>query len=144
MAEEVVKAGYSTPMLHVASIEKSIAFYELLGFKLIDSTDEKPLEWARLHCESGSLMFLRAEHTVDPSKQGFLLYMYTPDLPALREQLVAAGVNAGLIKRPEYMPSGMINFRDPDGYIIEIGQWGREDHERWEKHLAERAMAAQK
>jgi catechol 2,3-dioxygenase-like lactoylglutathione lyase family enzyme len=144
MAQEAVKAGYSTPMLHVASIEKSIAFYELLGFTLIDSTDDKPLGWARLHCESGSIMFLRAEHTVDPSKQGFLLYLYTPDLPALREQLIAAGVDTGAIKRPEYMQSGMINFRDPDGYIIEIGQWGREEHEKWEQHLAQRAVAGQK
>jgi hypothetical protein len=29
-----VKAGYCTPMLHVAEIEKSIRFYELLGFNV--------------------------------------------------------------------------------------------------------------
>jgi len=30
-----VKAGYSTSMLHVAEIEKSIRFYELLGFATV-------------------------------------------------------------------------------------------------------------
>jgi predicted lactoylglutathione lyase len=30
-----VKAGYSTSMLHVAEIEKSIRFYELLGFTTV-------------------------------------------------------------------------------------------------------------
>jgi hypothetical protein len=27
-----IKVGYSTPLLHVAEIERSIRFYELLGF----------------------------------------------------------------------------------------------------------------
>ena len=44
------KATHSTPMLHVAALERSIPFYELLGFRLIDSDGSKPLGWARLHC----------------------------------------------------------------------------------------------
>ena len=59
------KAGYSTPLLHVAEIEKSISFYELLGFTTIDTDRCNPLGWARLHCEDGSaVMFLRAEDAV--------------------------------------------------------------------------------
>jgi len=46
-----VKAGYSTPMLHVAEIEESIRFYELLGFATVDTDRCKPLGWARMHCE---------------------------------------------------------------------------------------------
>jgi hypothetical protein len=42
-----VKAGYCTPMLHVAEIEKSTRFYELLGFTTIDTDGCKPLGWAR-------------------------------------------------------------------------------------------------
>ena len=34
-----VKAGYSTPMLHVADIENSIRFYELLGFTTISAAN---------------------------------------------------------------------------------------------------------
>ena len=119
------KATYSTPMLHVAEIEKSIRFYELLGFALIDTDGCKALQWARLHCESGSIMFLRLEKPLDPSKQGFLFYLYTPDLAGLREHLLTNGVKAPAINYPEYMPSGKINLADPDGYHIEIAQWGK-------------------
>src|SRR5258706_11959420 len=96
------KAAYSTPMLHVAEIENSIRFYQLLGFAVIDTDGCKPLGWARLHCESGSIMFLRAEKPLDPSKQGFLFYLYTPDLTGLREHLLANSVKVPAINYPEY------------------------------------------
>jgi predicted enzyme related to lactoylglutathione lyase len=129
------KVGYSTPMLHVAEIENSIRFYELLGFTTIDTDDCKPLGWARLHCEGGSVMFLRLERPLDPSKQGFLFYMYTSDLAGLRERLVANGINVPAIDYPEYMPSGKINIADPDGYHIEVAHWGKSEQEAWEKRL---------
>lgn len=47
------KAGWLTPLLHVANIETSIRFYELLGFSTIDTDRAKPLGWARMHCEGG-------------------------------------------------------------------------------------------
>jgi len=129
-----IKAGYSTPMLHVAEIEKSICFYELLGFTTVDTDRCTPLGWARMHCEGGAVMFLRAEGPVDPSHP-VMLYMYTPDLPALHEQLLAAGVQVPPIGYPGYMPSGEINLRDPDGNIIPIAHWGKAEHEAWEKRI---------
>jgi catechol 2,3-dioxygenase-like lactoylglutathione lyase family enzyme len=131
-----VKAGYSTPMLHVADIEQSIRFYELLGFTTIDTDRCTPLGWARLHCEGGAIMFLRAEHPIDPAAQALILYMYTPDLPTLRDQLIASGIPIRPITYMEYMPSGMINFRDPDGYIIEIAHWDKPEQEAWTKRIS--------
>ncbi len=64
--------------------------------------------------------------------------MYTPDLPALREHLIANGLDVSPIRRPEYMRSGEVQLRDPDGNIVLVGHWGRAEHEAWEKHLAER------
>src|SRR5437660_5171566 len=87
-----VNVGYSTPLLHVADIERSIRFYELLGFATLDTDRGKPLGWARMHCEGGAVMFLRAEEPVDASAQAVLLYMYTPDLIRLREHLLASGI----------------------------------------------------
>ena len=137
------KAGYSTPMLHVAEIERSIRFYELLGYKTIDTDGCKPLGWARLHCEDGSaVMFLRAEHAINASAQAFMIYLYTPNLSELREHLVAHGVSASSIKHPPYMPSGQINLTDPDGYLIEIAHWGKAEQEAWEQHLKARAGIA--
>jgi len=62
-----VKAGYCTPLLHVEEIERSIRFYELLGFATIDTDRAQPLGWARLHCEGGALMLVRAEEGLDKS-----------------------------------------------------------------------------
>src|SRR5258706_2651173 len=111
-----VKAGYSTPMLHAADIEKSIRFYELFGFTTIDTEGCAPLAWARLHCEDGSAaMFLRVS---------------------------ADGIKVPPINSPEYMPSGKINLADPDGYQIEIAHWRKSDQEAWEKHLKSKAGVA--
>ncbi len=79
------KAGWYTPLLHVMDVRRSIRFYELLGFELIDleGPPERP-GWARMHCEGGAVMFLLAEEPFDPTKHALLTAMYTPDLPALR------------------------------------------------------------
>jgi hypothetical protein len=43
-------------------------FYPLLGFELIDQMGESDrLGWARMHCEDGALMFLRAEEIHPPT-----------------------------------------------------------------------------
>ncbi len=132
------KVGYSTPLLHVAEIERSIRFYELLGFATIDTDRAKPLGWARLHCAGGAVMFLRAEEPVDASAQAVLLYMYTPDLASLRESLLAAGVKVPPIRYPEYMPSGEVGITDPDGYYILVAHWGKAEQEAWERRIGAR------
>jgi hypothetical protein len=129
-----VKAGYSTPLLHASSIEASIRFYELLGFETIDTDRCEPIGWARMHCEGGAVMFLRTEQPVD-FVEPTLLYMYTPDLAAFREQLVASGVHVPPIKYPHYMPSGEITLHDPDGATIFVGHWGKTEHDAWEKRI---------
>jgi hypothetical protein len=128
-----VKATYSTPMLHVMEIERSLGFYELLGFVTIDTDGGKPLGWARMHCEGGALMFLRAEHAVDPAVQGILLYMYSLDLTALRAELQTSGVSVPHIGYPEYMASGEMRLVDPDGYSVIVAHWGKSEQEAWDK-----------
>ena len=141
------KAGYSTPMLHVADIARSLRFYELLGFETIDTEGEPP-GWARMHCEGGALMFLANEEEDDApghaAPPALMLVMYCPDLPALREHLLAQGVKVSAITHPPYMPSGEINFRDPDGNFLNICHWGKPEHEAWEKRLAEKKAATEK
>jgi catechol 2,3-dioxygenase-like lactoylglutathione lyase family enzyme len=133
------KAGYATPMFHVAEIEESIAFYERLGFETIDTDRCTPLGWARLHCEGGAVMFLRAEEPVNASAQAVMLVMYTPDLAGLREQLLASGVKAPTVRYPPYMPSGEMCLSDPDGYLVFVNHWGKTEHEAWEKRIGRKA-----
>lgn len=131
MTAAPVKAGFSTPLLHVASIERSIDFYRELGFEVVDTDRCDPIGWARLHCEGGAIMLLRAEEPVDPCAQAVLFYLYTPDLPALRRQLVKAGLTVSEIRRPLYMPSGEIRLEDPDGYVLLVAHWGDTEHTAW-------------
>jgi predicted enzyme related to lactoylglutathione lyase len=135
----IAEVAHSTPMLHVAEIERSIQFYELLGFRVIDTDGCTPIGWARLHCKSGDIMFLRAERLIDAKAQGFLFYLYAPDLVALRERLVAQGVAVSAIKHHAYMLSGTVNLVDPDGYHVEIAHWGKEQQADWERRLEEKA-----
>ncbi|GAC1660632.1 MAG: hypothetical protein NVS9B15_24470 [Acidobacteriaceae bacterium] len=134
-----VKASYCTPMLHVASIEDSIRFYQHLGFELIDTEGSDPIGWARIHSKGGGMMFLRAEHPIDKTAQAVMFTLYTSQLPALREQLLAAGINASAIRYPEYMPSGEISLKDPDGFLINICQWGEPEQTAWEKRVGDKA-----
>jgi hypothetical protein len=53
-----------------------------------------------------------------------LFYLYSPDLVALREHLIAAGVRVSTITYPEHMPKGEVRVDDPDGYCLLIGQAG--------------------
>ncbi len=136
------KAGYSTPMLHVMDVSRSIGFYQLLGFDLIDSQGDPP-GWARMHCEGGAIMFLLAEHPIGPEKHATMLYMYTADLPALREHLVAHGLTVPSICYPEYMKSGELFVKDPDGNAVFVGHWGEKEHSAWLEHLERRRSGGQ-
>lgn len=137
-----MSVGYLTPLLHVSEVEKSIGFYERIGFRLIDVEGATGcLGWARMHTEDGSaIMLARTEqkHAVDPDQLGIILVLYAEDLAALRESLVAAGDKPSPIEHPPWMPSGMFIVSDPDGYPVGINQWGNEEHTAWLAQLEEK------
>jgi hypothetical protein len=82
-------------------------------------------------------MLLRAEEPVDPAVQSILLYLYTPDLPALRGLLMANGLHVPEIRYPEYLPSGEIFLSDSDGYAVGVAHWGAQEDEAWLRRIAE-------
>src|SRR5262245_58640355 len=134
------KAGWSTPMLYVTDVERSIRFYRRIGFELVDVEAENgcPPSWARLGTADGSAIMLLGgadEGGMKPDQQGVTLVLYTAELAALREQLIASGEEPSEIERPAWMPSGHILLRDPDGYAVGINQWGDDEHEAWLKQL---------
>lgn len=133
-------------MAHVADVEKSLAFYELLGFvgKSILRDEHGAAFWASAVSGRAEIMFTRASGPVDPAVQAVIFYMYARDVAALRAHLLGRGVpdagvfrggplantvNGGLgvvfeITRPFYMPEGELRVADPDGYCILVGQTG--------------------
>lgn len=127
-------------MAHVADVERSVAFYALLGLREIDRlTISGRVVWALLGAGDARLMLTRADGPVDPAAQAVLFYMYTNDLAGLRARVLAAGVGDGGIyvgqplPKPvvprvfeisprDYMPEGEMRLHDPDGYVVLVGQ----------------------
>jgi len=114
-----------TPMVSVANVQRSINFYELLGLKARNTLKNEAgqLIWAHLECESAELMLSWAGDSVNPSPPPPVrFYLYSPNLVALREQLLAGNIKVSSVTYPNYMPKGEAQVEDPDGYILYIGQ----------------------
>jgi catechol 2,3-dioxygenase-like lactoylglutathione lyase family enzyme len=111
------------PMAHVASLPRAIEFYGRLGFSVDGEwkRDDK-LVWAALRSGDAALFVSQASDPVDAKQQAVLFYLYTDDVHTLRQRLVAAGLEVGELKHPDYMPAGEIRVEDPDGYVLLIGQ----------------------
>lgn len=126
-------------MAHVADVERSIGFYELLGFKVGNRMQEGGrTNWASVGSGAASLMLAVASDPVKPEQQA-ILFLYCRDVPAMREHLLASGVADGgkscggpgpnrgrcvvfEATYPDYMPKGELRVADPDGYCLLIGQ----------------------
>jgi catechol 2,3-dioxygenase-like lactoylglutathione lyase family enzyme len=112
-----------SPFMRVGDVERSVRFYELLGFELRDTyRPGDRLEWAQVACERGSLMFVCSDEPVDARAQGILFYLYTDDLAALQRHLRAHGERAGQIHDGTPGPEQQTLVRDPDGYVLMIAQ----------------------
>ena len=117
-------------MIHVADVERSAGFYRLLGFEIGNFVPaEGPMHWAWLYAPKApdwkrgpNLMLTRSARAIDAGAQDVLFYLYAADLAALRSQLLAAGIRAGTISYPEYLPKGEFRVQDPDGYTLMIAQ----------------------
>ena len=115
---------------HVADVERSIRFYQDLGFEVgnrVQSDEGQPgggstTVWAWLHSEKANLMVGLADEPVDPGQQAVLFYLYFDDIQATRDALVGLGHAPGAICHPFYMPGGECRLLDPDGYVLMLAQ----------------------
>ncbi len=112
------------PFAHVADVERSIRFYSLLGFEaqntLTDNTGR--VFWSWLQADEAALMVAYTESPIVPEHQAVLFYVYTKDIAALRQHLIANGVEVSEISYPAHMEAGEVECADPDGYTLLIGQ----------------------
>jgi hypothetical protein len=111
-------------MAHVLDVQRSADFYALLGMEIKGSLGDGfgALRWAHLSCESAHLMLARASAPIIADQQAVLFYLYSPDLVALREHLLANSVKVSAITYPDYMRKGEIRLEDLDGYVLLVGQ----------------------
>lgn len=112
------------PFAHVEDIERSIRFYEQLGFK-VSNADGEPgkRRWVWLTNGRAHVMLARTARPLNPDAQDILFYVYAPDVVEYRNQLMARGIKVGPLKHPEHLPKGEFRIDDPDGYCLMVGQW---------------------
>jgi hypothetical protein len=111
------------PFVKVPDVERSVAFYQHLGFVLGDSAQYGGhLSWAALSSDTAEIMFEGTNETIEPDRQGVLFYLYSPDLASLRDHLVAAGIDTGEIEDGTPGPTEEMRVIDPDGYTLMIAQ----------------------
>ena len=110
------------PFILVSDVERSIAFYEALGFRVVKTyTPRGALEFAALEATSAAkIMLARVDEVPSPDSDapsaGFL-YLYTPDLDRFRERLISAGFEPLEIEEgPGPGPNREMCVRDPDGH----------------------------
>jgi len=111
------------PFAHVTDVERSIAFYERLGFELHHEavTDGRRV-WAFLERGDARLMVAEADGAFDPEAQGVIFYLYTRDLDTLRARIVEAGVEAPEITTGSPGPDRQLELTDPDGYVLMVAE----------------------
>jgi hypothetical protein len=114
------------PMAQVADIERSLTFYELLGFHRVNvlKNDQGVAFWAHIEAADARLMLSLGAEPVVATQQRVLFYFYSDNLLELRDHLLQRGAQVSEVSYPFYMPKGEIRVDDPDGYCLLIGQSG--------------------
>ena len=111
------------PFVRVVDVERSVAFYRHLGFSVQEVARYRDrLSWASLQSGGAEIMFEGTNPPIDPDRQRVLFYLYSEDLAALRDQLIAAGIDAGPIEDGSPGPAEEMRVADPDGYVLMIAQ----------------------
>jgi catechol 2,3-dioxygenase-like lactoylglutathione lyase family enzyme len=111
------------PFVHVEDVERSIAFYYHLGLIVASVyTYRGAPVWAELRSKGAELMVSTDGGPIDPAGQGVLFYLYSDDLAALREQLLAEGIPVGEIVDGTPGPPHEMRLTDPDGYVLMVAQ----------------------
>jgi catechol 2,3-dioxygenase-like lactoylglutathione lyase family enzyme len=111
------------PFVRVVDVEASVAFYRHLGFTVQETAKYKDrLSWASLQSGDAEIMFEGTYGPSDPDHQRVEFYLYSHDLAALRDQLLAAGIDASEINDGSPGPREEMRVTDPDGYVLMIAQ----------------------
>jgi catechol 2,3-dioxygenase-like lactoylglutathione lyase family enzyme len=123
MEESEQRVSRLVPFVRVVDVELSVAFYRHLGFTVEEVAKYRDrLSWASLRSEGAELMLEGTHGPSDPDHQRVLFYLYSHDLAALRDQLLAAGIDAGEIEDGSPGPREEMRVTDPDGYVLMIAQ----------------------
>ena len=119
----VVAIRRLTPMATVASVPRSIEFYEQIGFTVGNTFTPSGADdpaWAWLECGDVHLMVTTHSDAISKGPHTVLFYLYVDDVKAMHAELEAKGMQVGAIITPFYSPGGEFELIDPDGYVLMI------------------------
>ena len=107
------------PMLPVRSMPASVAWYEKLGFSVVDRNDE--WRWAMLAFGDCRLMVDQSINVDPRATRMSVLYLYPDDIATYHAMLRGNSVDIPDLETSFY---DMVEFRidDPDGNRLWIGQ----------------------
>jgi len=108
-------------LLNVGDVDRSISFCKKLGFEvgnepLKNDQGVKTFVWMH-HGNAAQIMLTLAGEPLGPGPRHMMFYLYTSNMPAYREQLIACRVEVGKVKYPFWMPNGEFQVNDPDGWV---------------------------
>lgn len=110
-------------MAFVGDVLRSVSFYAHLGFTVANSFTPPGADvpsWAWLTSGWAHLMISRAAEPIVAHPEAVVFYLYVDEVAAVRDELVAAGLNPGPITTPFYAPEGEFRLTDPDGYCVMV------------------------
>lgn len=121
-----MRATALTPLLNVADVAVSLAWYRHLGFQeLVRFEHDGRLTWAKAGSGALRLMLNRsdrvsaADRRARPGSGDAVLYLTVDDAPAAHAELVAAGLAPGPVERQSHGGDAFL-LRDPDGHEIAV------------------------
>jgi catechol 2,3-dioxygenase-like lactoylglutathione lyase family enzyme len=107
---------------YVRDIDKSRAFYELLGFHQESSGKAAASAWAALRSEGQSVVLTATRPPLDIPRLPLLFYFYYADLGAAVHAIRSGGVQADHMGCPPHALGGEVKLLDPDGNTVLLGQ----------------------
>ena len=108
-------------LLKVRDLDRSISFYEKLGFEignepLKNEQGVKTFVWMH-HGDTAQIMLTLAGQPLSSGSRHIMFYLYVTDMPRYREQVIGRGIEVGKVTYPFWARSGEFQIDDPDGWI---------------------------
>ena len=128
------------PEIAVSSMEKSLAFYELLGFvKTADGVmDEQGSQWSGLALGDTSLWLTRQDIATgfrqDQARgNGININVTVDDVDFVREKVAGSAYKGSVVRDIETAYYGLRHFSiaDPDGYILTLNMQVAQQDAAW-------------
>jgi catechol 2,3-dioxygenase-like lactoylglutathione lyase family enzyme len=107
---------------YVRDIERSRAFYELLGFRAERSGTGPASGWLVLQQNGHSVLLASTQPPLDIPPLPLLFYFFVDDLDALVSAIRARDLAADHLGYPPHALGGEVKLADPDGNTVLLGQ----------------------